>query len=63
LLPEIRRVLVAVALDRVLKSDLEHFLFGPRDIKRAVLLAGIEPAIGKNAALCCGHAGSPFVGV
>jgi hypothetical protein len=57
-LPKLRRILVAVACNGVVKRHLKYLFFGARDVERAVLLAWIEPAIGANA-FCC-HDMPPF---
>jgi hypothetical protein len=51
---------VPVAGYRVVKGYLEYLLFGARDVKRAILLAGIKSAIGENAAFGC-HDRPPFL--
>ena len=58
-LPKLRRILVAVAGDSVVKRHLKYFVLSAREVKRAVLLAGIKSAIGEYAAFCC-HDGPPF---
>jgi hypothetical protein len=58
-LPELRRILVAVAGDSVVKRHLKYLFFGAREVERAVLLVGIKSAIGEYAAFFC-HDGPPF---
>jgi hypothetical protein len=57
-LPKLRRIFVAVACNGVVKRHFKYLFFGARDVKRAVLIAGIEPAIGANAFSC--HDMPPF---
>jgi hypothetical protein len=57
-LPKLRRILVAVACNSVVKRHFKYLFLGARDVKRAFFVAGIEPAIGANA-FCC-HDMPPF---